>query len=299
MKVVITGGSGQLGRAFRQIWPEARFLTRSDLDLTQDFRVIKQTVQNLDPDIVINCAAYTNVDRAEVEPVLAYQSNAIAPEALASACRMLSPEGRTMVHISTDYVWGQADAWNSRRTTEEVPAPESVYGHSKWLGECAVLAGHQFGCQVIRTSGVFGEGNNYVKTMLALAKSQNRVAVVSDQIMRPTYAADLARAIRQMLERHGGRLPLRLMQIQNAGQPITWADFATEIFRQAGLATKVEAISTQEYRQREARRRKAAGIQVPVAPRPNNSVFAMPEQEKYFQMPDWQDALGAYLATLP
>lgn len=276
MNIVITGADGQLGRAFRLVLPDATYLTHHELDLSWEHAKIVKTVDGLQPNVFINCAAYTAVDQAETEPELAEQINHLAVQAIAEGCQQA---GARLIQISTDYVLSD----DHPHSEEEKPNPQSVYGATKLGGEMATLRFN--GNTVVRTSWVFGEGNNFVRTMLKLSETMPEISVVSDQVGRPTYALDLARSIAQLIE-----LPDRpaLVHIQNSGPIISWADFAEMIFSQAAINTKVRRISTTEYT--------ASRGDKPTAQRPTNSAFTMELAEKLSIKPrDFTLALREYL----
>ena len=282
MKVVITGLGGQLGNAFRNVWPGATFLDHMDLDLAQDPSTIEKAVLKLEPAIFVNCAAHTAVDKAEAEPQLAAAVNGTAVAAIAIACRQLNAR---LIQVSTDYVL--PGAGEHELTEAEAPGPTSVYGATKLMGE-AGAALNPASC-VARTSWVFGDGNNFVKTMLKVGADREELTVVDDQVGRPTYAPDLATALKQIAGLD--ELP-RLVNLQNDGPFVSWADFAEAIFAAAGMPTKVKRISTAEYMSG----RPADAI---TAPRPSNSRLSLALAENLgINMPDWRDSLKLYLKTL-
>lgn len=280
MKALVTGADGQLGRALRQAWPEAVFTTRAELDLSWPASRLEDVVLGLKPNVLVNCAAYTAVDKAETDQEMVYRINTLAAGSLASACAAV---GGRFIQISTDYVFGNDG--KQPLAEDDQPKPRSHYGYSKLFGEALARLCPQ-SC-VVRTSWVFGEGPNFVRTMLRLAESKEEVAVVHDQIGRPAYAQDLAESIRQLAE-----LPAMpaTIHLQNSGQPTSWAQFAEEIFRQTETSTGVRRITTDEYlasRQDEV-----------IAPRPRNSVFSLKLAEALgLKLRPWQDALTEYLAT--
>lgn len=283
MKILITGADGQLGRAFREILPEATFWTHSDLDLANEGPVIYGKVKAEAPDVLINCAAFTAVDAAETDPVTTMRVNANSVQHMT---RALADSGGKLIQISTEYVFG-TEGSDSPHTEEEPADPRSMYGLSKWAAELAALS--QPGNTVIRTSWVFGDGNNFVKTMLKLGKDRDELSVVVDQVGRPTYALDLARAISSLLNQ--GRLP-EIIHCQNAGPFISWAEFAEAIFAEADLPTKVKQISTSEY----IASRPADAI---TAPRPLNSRMDISRLESLgVHMPHWGDSLRHYIKAL-
>ena len=248
--VLITGGAGQVGTALaRHTWPEGWrpvALTRAELDLL-DPAAIAVVVASRPWAAVINAAAYTAVDKAEAEPVLAWRVNALAPAALAAACRHA---GVPLVHVSTDYVFdgSKPDAWEP----DDPTGPLGVYGASKLGGELAVRTG----CPrhaIVRTAWVVSAcGANFVKTMLRLGADRPTLRVVADQHGSPTAATDLAAALMTMAIRlaEDERAPSGVWHFSNGGAT-TWHGFATEIFAQSGArggpSPAVEPIATADF----------------------------------------------------
>ena len=248
--VLITGAAGQVGTALaRHAWPEGWrpvALTRAELDLL-DPAAIAAAVASRPWAAVINAAAYTAVDKAEAEPVLAWRVNALAPAALAAAC---GQAGVPLVHVSTDYVFdgSKPDAW----APDDPTGPLGVYGASKLGGEWAVRTG----CPrhaIVRTAWVVSAcGANFVKTMLRLGADRPTLRVVADQRGSPTAAADLAAALAAMAMRlaEDSRAPTGVWHFSNGGAT-TWHGFATEIFAQSGArggpSPAVEPIATADF----------------------------------------------------
>ena len=245
MSILLVGALGQVGQELKQTLPqlEPTFgrlvpVGRSQLDLT-DLDAIASTVQSIAPQLIVNAAAYTAVDKAESEPDLAYRINAEAPGALAKAAAACDAG---LVHISTDYVFsGQTP---SPRRESDPTAPLSVYGKTKLAGEEAirqVLERHI----ILRTAwvyGTYGRGN-FVKTMLRLAKERSVLNVVCDQIGSPTWAKDIAEAITQLSE-HIDRYP-GTYHFTNS-ETASWHEFATAIFEEAraqGLSLAIETVN--------------------------------------------------------
>lgn len=244
MKVLVFGTSGQVARALARACPPdvaLRQLGRAEADLA-DPEACAAAIMGADADVVINAAAYTAVDRAEAEPALADAVNGAAPAAMARAAAL---RGLPFLHISTDYVFDGTGAhpWSPTMPT----APLGAYGRSKLLGEAGVLAAGGRHA-ILRTSWVFSaDGANFVKTMLRLGAERKALRVVADQVGGPTPAADIARALLQMASAfHAGHATSGIHHF--AGAPdISWAGFAREIFRQAGLAVEVADIATADY----------------------------------------------------
>lgn len=231
IKVLVTGATGQLGRALCETaWPGLAVtgLTRPDCDLTDGTAVARQ-LASAAPDVVVNAAAYTGVDMAESEPEAAYAANRDGPARLAEAC---ARHGAALVHVSTDYVF---DGGGDRPWREDDPTgPLGVYGASKLAGEEAVRARLRRHV-IVRTSWVYSAtGGNFVKTMLRVGAERPRLTIVRDQQGCPTAAADLAAAIAVIAGRLGREpeAPTGTFHYCGAGAT-TWFDFAAEIFRQA------------------------------------------------------------------
>lgn len=240
MKVLVTGANGQLGydvvRELQKQNIECHGATRKDFDLV-DFKATEKFIVDYRPDIVIHCAAYTAVDKAEDEQGLCYLVNASATENIAEICKKINAK---MLYISTDYVFdGTKEGFYE---VDDIPNPINVYGKTKLLGEQAVqrILNKYF---IVRISWVFGEhGNNFVKTMLKLGKECKELNVVADQYGSPTYTADLAALLIEMIktDKYG------IYHATNEGV-CTWAEFAEEIFKIAKLDVKVNHITTAEY----------------------------------------------------
>lgn len=244
MTLLVTGAGGQLGRCFQEIGKEFpdrdyRFFTREDLDITSEESFSRLNARDFRG--VINCAAYTRVDRAETEREKAYAVNVQGPELLARWCRA---HGLFLIHISTDYVYDIAEA---PIREDHAIGPVNYYGETKWLGEEAVrenLSSHL----IIRTSWLYSHrGHNFVQTMLRLGKERDSVRVVDDQKGSPTYAMDLALALDQILHREGKKESLSwgTYNFSNRGE-VTWYEFAGRILKDAGRISVIP-ISTAEY----------------------------------------------------
>ena len=237
-----------------------------------------EVVSKIHPDVIIHCAAWTNVDgaedaenRAKVDAV-----NHLGTQYLAEAARAVDAK---MIYVSTDYVFnGQGtDPW---QPDDKSYAPLNVYGQSKLAGELAV-AGTLEKYYIVRTAWVFGlNGKNFVKTMVNVGRTHDAVRVVSDQIGTPTYTKDLARLLADMAEseKYG------YYHATNEGGYISWYDFTREIYRQTGLDTKVIPVTTEEYGLSKAKR--------PFNSRLDKSKLI---ENGFRPLPDWKDALGRYL----
>ena len=274
-KILVTGCNGQLGREIQKEYENdgAMLICTDvgDLDISDNEQVMRY-VRDLQPDVIMNCAAYTAVDACENEWDLAYRINAIGPRNLAIAAR---ETGAKLMHISTDYVF-EGNAHEPYTEFDEVH-PVSAYGKTKLEGERFVqqFAERYF---ILRTAWLYGEGNNFAKTMLRLAESHDEVRVVCDQFGSPTSAAELAKVMHRLAptENYG------LFHATCEGS-CSWADFAEEIFRLAGKTTKVTRVTTEEYGS--------------TTKRPAYSVLDnyMLRLTTGARMADWKDALRAYL----
>lgn len=270
MKVLLSGAGGQLGRELSCLLPErgyeSVFLNRADLDIT-DSRAVVRSVEEHAPDLVINAAAFTGVDAAETELGAAHAVNALGPRNLAAACERA---GCDLLHVGTNYVFdGKLD-----RPYEpfDTPNPLSVYGRTKLAGDEYVMRL----CRrwyVVRTAAVYGEGGNFVRTMLRLAEEGEEIKVKDDEYVSPTYARDLAAGIVQIVEsREYG-----VYHLTNSGS-CSWYGFAREIMRLSGGEVRVTPVSTSEF-------------PLP-APRPANGVLSGIGAPR---LRSWQEALAGYL----
>ena len=289
--IIVTGCNGQLGIAINKLLAgnEEYRLVNTDvadpgfthvdkmLDIT-DVDEVLSFAREVKPYAIINCAAYTAVDAAETHLDLNYKINAIGPRNLAIASSELNAK---LVHISTDYVFSGED--ERPRTEFDPVGPKSVYGITKLAGENFVkdFADHYF---IIRTAWLYGEGKNFVKTMLRLSETHDKLTVVDDQFGSPTSTLELAKAIAYLLptDNYG------LFHGTCEGST-NWAEFAKEIMRQAGKKTEIIPVTTEEYQQ----------INAQSAPRPHYSIldnymFRLTTDHVYA---DWKDALTVYMKT--
>jgi dTDP-4-dehydrorhamnose reductase len=251
MRILVTGCNGQVGFLLKEMLSnkvELLALTRQELDITNE-NLVKDTVSNFKPNVVINAAAYTAVDKAEIEDELAFAINSDGPEYLAKAASRVNA---SLVHLSTDYIF---EGNKSRPYLETDPVnPQGIYGKSKLAGENAVIK-H---CQkhiILRTAWVFGEhGNNFVKTMLRLGKERDALSIVSDQFGGPTYAGDIATAIIKIVDKIHTCKQIKWGVYHYSGMPhVSWYEFSENIFakaKQKGVlenTPKLSAISTAEF----------------------------------------------------
>lgn len=278
-KLIVTGANGQLGRAVNQQYARSTEyeLINTDvgeLDIT-DVDQVMAFAREARPYAIINCAAYTAVEACENEEDLAFRINAVGARNLSIAA---AETGAKLVHISTDYVF---DGNGTRPYRETDPTgPQGAYGRTKLAGENFVreFGGRHF---IIRTAWLYGDGKNFVKTMLRLAESHDKVRVVRDQVGSPTSAAELAKAIAYLLptENYG------LFHGTCEGD-CSWAQFAEEIFRMAGKSTAVEGITSEEY---------GAAVKRPAYSILENYMFKMTTDHMFA---DWHDALAVYLKEI-
>lgn len=279
MKILVTGVGGQLGYDVCKVL-DARHIENKGVDLVDfditDTEATHKYILSYHPDAVIHCSAWTAVDKAEDQLDMVRAVNTEGPRNIAAACKEI---GAKMMYLSTDYVFpGTGDNFYE---PEDPTGPLGAYGATKLGGELAVkeLLDRYF---IVRISWVFGKnGNNFIKTMLRLAETKNEINVVCDQIGSPTYTADLAPLLCDMVmtDKYG------TYHATNEGI-CSWAEFAEEIFRLAGKQVKVNYIPTSEYPTR--------------AMRPLNSRMSKDklEQAGFARLPHWKDALKRYLTEL-
>ncbi len=282
--ILVTGANGQLGSELQQLAPKQTdlnftFLNRTDLDLS-DSNAINNCFNDKHFDVIINCAAYTSVDKAETEPDLAHAINATAVETLAIIAKT---QNISFIHISTDYVFaGQ----NYRPYQETDPTdPKGIYGASKLAGEQALLSINPAKSIIIRTAWVYSQfGNNFVKTMLRLGKDRSELGVIYDQVGSPTSAQDLATAIISIIK-HPKLFSLNGTEIYHYSNEgvCSWYDFAKAIFNYSELNCIVKPIETKDY--------------PTPAKRPHYSLLNKAKIKHDFDItiPYWQDSLKTCL----
>jgi dTDP-4-dehydrorhamnose reductase len=286
VKILITGAHGQLGREMVRQWQDRHELLAvdyADLDIT-DFATVRVAIDGFQPELVVNCAAYNAVDKAETEIDAAFRINALGPKNLAIATES---DGIPLVHFSTDFVFNGPDGWE--HTEYDPISPQCVYARSKAAGE-EVVRQHTNKFFIIRVSWLAGLGGpNFVETMLRLGAEQDVLSVVNDQTGSPTFCFDVVPVAEQLA--YSGQFGT--YHVTGNG-PTTWHDFAVEIFRQAKLnqielaIQDVLTISTEEYNQ--------------PAQRPSNSYLRNLMTELVLgadPMPDWRESLERYLSERP
>ena len=288
-KILVTGANGQLGRELKELAPSYKqfdfiFLSREDMPI-HHFELVRNTFKAYHPQYCINCAAYTNVDKAESEKELAFQINGEAVGVLAAVCK---EHDTKFIHISTDYVF---DGTTGTPYKEDSPVnPINTYGESKLAGEREALK-FDPGSIIIRSSWLYSEfGKNFVKTMLKLTKEKDEINVVNDQVGSPTYAADLAAAILQIIDSLQSHTPpltshKNIFHFSNDGV-ISWYDFAVAIKELTGNNCRVNPISTSQY--------------PTPARRPHYSVLDKTKIQQIFgvQLKNWKESLAICLKKL-
>ncbi len=282
MNILVTGSRGQLGSELLELSASCRnhrffFYDLPDLDITRSDQV-ESHCRNHEIEVIVNCAAYTAVDKAETDSAMAFKVNRDAPAILAACAR---ERNALLLQISTDYVF---DGTSSTPYRESDPtAPLGVYGLSKWEGEERIrqIAPAYI---IIRTSWLYSlSGVNFVKTMLRLGAERPELHVVADQIGSPTWAADLAAAIVLIIDRYKKDLPYgATFHYSNEGVA-SWYDFARAVMDLAGVSCKVLPIESAHYPQ--------------IAPRPHYSVLnkSAIKKELGIEIPYWRDSLSAML----
>ncbi len=287
-KIIVTGCNGQLGRAINRVYAgESDYeLINTDfgiegiksLDIS-DIDSVMSFVKEVRPYAIINCAAMTAVDLCETKQDMAYRINAIGPRNLAIAS---SETGAELIHVSTDYVF--CGDGSVPYTEFDPVGPVSMYGRTKLAGEEFVrqMTDRSF---IIRTAWLYGDGKNFVKTMLRLSEDHDEVTVVDDQIGSPTSSAELASAIKSLVSTNN----YGLFHGTCEGK-CSWADFTEEIFRLAGKPTRVKHVSSDEYKQ----------MNPNSADRPKFSVLEnyMFKLTGGYQFADWHDAISRYISEL-
>lgn len=279
MKVLVTGAKGQLGYDVINRLKESNIeYLGVDIDTMDlfDKEQVKIIIVEYNPDVIIHCAAYTAVDKAEDETEVCYKTNVLGTRYVSEACKEIDAK---MVYISTDYVFDGKGA-NPFEVTDK-PAPINYYGQTKYEGELEVQK-----CLekyfIVRTSWVFGKnGNNFVKTMLRLAKEKDEVSVVSDQIGSPTYTYDLAKLLVEMIKTN----KYGTYHATNGGY-CSWYEFTCEIYKQAGIEAKINPIKTEDY---------ATKAKRPMNSRLNKGKLI---NEGFNSFPKWENAIMRFINSL-
>jgi dTDP-4-dehydrorhamnose 3,5-epimerase/reductase len=274
-RFLIIGANGQLGKALQERYPAAQAVDSAELDITNLDEVRGYDWSGVD--VILNAAAYTNVDGAETAEgrVAAWSVNAVGPANLANVA---IANNLKLVHISTDYVF---DGTNENHPETESFSPLSVYGQSKAAGDIAVgLVPQHF---ILRTTWVIGEGKNFVRTMLGLGERGIAPTVVSDQVGRLTFTSEIVNAIDHVLS---SSVDFGTYNVTNSGEPASWADVTRAIFSAAGYDLAVGDTSTEEY---------FAGKEG-IAPRPLNSIMNLDKLAAAGYTPrDWHEDLADYI----
>ena len=281
--ILVTGSNGQLGSEIRELSSEYDynflFTDRSNLDITNSVEV-KNFINSNNINAIINCAAYTAVDKAEEDEVNADKINHLAVKYLAQIAK---DKNIKLIHVSTDYVF---DGENFKPYTEDDRTnPNGVYGKTKLDGEKAIQDINPLNSLIIRTSWVYSSfGNNFVKTMLRLGKERDSLGVIFDQVGTPTYARDLAKAILDIIPNINNE-KVEIYNYSNEGV-LSWYDFAKEIMRMAKIDCNINPIETKEY--------------PTPAKRPHYSLLNKSKIKKEFNLtiPFWKDSLDECLKVM-
>ena len=281
MKILITGTNGMLAKSVRKRLEKGNELICTDvseLDITNQ-EAVSKFVKEVKPEYIINCAAYTAVDKAETAGEIVEKINAQGPKNLAIAA---NKNDATLVHISTDYVFGGDLDISKEYKEDDAKAPVTAYGITKLHGE-QYIQENTDKYYIFRTAWLYGDGNNFVRTMLKLGETKDELNVVSDQHGSPTYAEDLANIIAQAIER---KIPYGIYHATNEGFT-TWYDFTKAIFEYAGIICKVNPVSTEKYIEM---------MKITQAKRPKNSKLSKEKlKEQGIKVPEWEEALKRYL----
>lgn len=274
MKILVTGANGMLGTDLCEVLKDEDLIATSheDLDIT-DLDMIRSKFKEYMPDIIINCAAMTNVDACETEKDLAYNLNAEGPKNLAIATKEI---GGTLIHISTDYVF-KGDKHRPLVEDDEI-GPDSIYGKSKLQGEENIenILDKYF---ILRTAWLYGvHGPNFIKKMLELSQNHDTLTVVNDQEGSPTFTKDLSLAIKEIIhsDKYG------VYHVTNSGNT-TWYEFSKLIFKKKDIDVNVKPVSSEEF--------------AAPAPRPHYSVLSHDKWIKngFTELRDYKEALDEYL----
>lgn len=280
MKILITGANGMLAKSVikRLEGNELICTDVADLDITDEHSVLK-FVEETKPEYIINCAAYTAVDKAEEAGEIVEKINAIGPENLAKAAKKVDA---TLVHVSTDYVFGGDLDIEKDYKEDDSKSPVTAYGITKLHGEEKIQENTDK-YYIFRTAWLYGDGNNFVRTMLNLGEQRDELSVVCDQHGSPTYAEDLANIIGEAIEK---KIQYGVYHATNEGYT-TWYDFTKAIFEYAGVICEVNPVTTEEYIEM---------MKITQAKRPKNSQLSKAKlKSQGIDVPEWEDALKRYL----
>lgn len=282
MKILITGANGMLAKEIKEKFSENNELILTDvedLDITNEDSVL-DFITNTNPNLIINCAAFTAVDKAEEAQELADKINGDGPTNLAKAAKEV---GAILVHISTDYVFGGDLNISKDYKEDDQKNPVTAYGITKLHGEEGIINNFDK-YYIFRTAWLYGiGGNNFVKTMTKLGTTRDEISVVSDQHGSPTYAKDLAEIVYQAVEKE---IPYGVYHATNQGNT-TWYEFTKEILSVQGIECKVNPVTTDEYIEM---------MGVTQAKRPLNSQMSKDKLiSQGINVPEWRDGLKRYL----
>ena len=289
MRVLVTGKNGQLGQSINKLVRENQlddefiFVGRGELDLSREESIAGYFDHN-NFDVIVNCAAYTAVDKAEEEIELANQVNHLAVKQLAEIAKVQQAK---LIHISTDYVFDGKSDEPYKET--DATNPINVYGKTKLKGEQAIQEVMQTNAIIIRTSWVYSEfGNNFVDTMLKLGKERDELNIVNDQMGSPTYATNLAKAILNIIRNNEFNIDKFDTQVYHysAQEDCSWYEFTKEIFKIANVACKVKPIKTDQY--------------PTPAKRPENTVMSKDKVVSVFGIviSDWTESIQACIKNI-
>ena len=282
MKILVTGANGMLAKEVKERFQKGNEIIATDvekLDITNE-KMVDDVISEVKPDYIINCAAYTAVDKAEENYELADRINGDGPKNLAKSAKTV---GAKLVHISTDYVFGGDLDVSKDYDEDDEKEPVTVYGKTKLHGEQGIEE-NMDEYYIFRTAWLYGVGgNNFVKTMTKLGSTRDEINVVSDQHGSPTYAKDLADIIYQAIEK---KIPYGIYNATNQGYT-TWYEFTKEILKEQGIKCKVNPVTTEEY---------INMMKITQAKRPFNSQLSKNKLLKLgIQIPEWKDGLKRYL----
>ena len=282
MKILVTGANGMLAKEVKERFQKGNEIIATDvaeLDITNE-KMVNEVIAEIKPDYIINCAAYTAVDKAEENYELADKINGDGPKNLAKSAKAV---GAKLVHISTDYVFGGDLDVSKDYDEDDEKEPVTVYGKTKLHGEQGIEE-NMDEYYIFRTAWLYGVGgNNFVKTMTKLGSTRDEINVVSDQHGSPTYAKDLADIIYQAIEK---KIPYGIYNATNQGYT-TWYEFTKEILKEQGIKCKVNPVTTEEY---------IKMMKITQAKRPFNSQMSKQKlKDQGINVPDWKDGLKRYL----